>query len=78
MIFTESHLVTFRSARAIPVREFGFADMEEAMAIRSQKKSVTQQLASWLLLIALASFTLWFAYATLSDFWVLIILWANG
>lgn len=84
MIFTESHLVTFRSARALPGREraiadmLGIADMEEAMVIRSQKKSVTQQLAIWLLLIALASFSLWFAYATLSDFWVLFILWANG
>lgn len=48
------------------------------MAARSQRKSVTQQVAIWLLLIALASFALWFAYATLSDFWVLIILWVNG
>lgn len=78
MIFTESRLVTFRSARAIPGREFGFAHMEDAMATGSQKKSLTQQLAIWLLIIALASFTLWFAYATLSDFWVLLILWANG
>ncbi|MCW3849629.1 hypothetical protein OF829_20530 [Sphingomonas sp. LB-2] len=48
------------------------------MAVRSQKKSVTQQCAIWLLMTALASFTLWFAYATLSDLWVLIIIWASG
>lgn len=48
------------------------------MATRSKRKSVTQRVAIWLLLVALASFALWFAYATLSDFWLLIILWANG
>lgn len=78
MIFTESHFVTFRSACAVPGREFGFADMEDAMTTGSQKKSATQQWAIWLLLIVLTCFTLWFASATLSDFWVLIILWANG
>lgn len=77
-MFTESHFVTFRSARAVPVRESGSPDMEDAMAVGAQKKSVTQRLAIWLLLIALASFALWFAYATLSDLWVLLILWAYG
>ena len=48
------------------------------MAIGAKKKSVTQQLAIWLLLIALALFAIWFADRALSDLWLLIIIWANG
>lgn len=42
------------------------------------KRSRTQQVAMWLLLGVLAAFALWFAAATLSDFWLLIIIWVNG
>lgn len=42
------------------------------------KKSVAQQVAIWALLCVLAAVALWFAVATLSDFWLLIIIWAKG
>lgn len=42
------------------------------------KNSVTQQIAVWLLLGSLAIIALWFAVAIVSDFWLLIIIWANS